>query len=328
MKNIIIVLLIFSALFAGCDEGDDTDNTDDSIETTYYREQMRKFVINISDYAKGKESSFLIIPQNGQELVTDEESGTTFLEEYLDAVDGTGREDLFYGYDEDNEPTPSDETEYLVDLLDIAKANGIVNLVTDYCWKESYMSESYRKNSEKGYISFAADSRDLDTIPSYPSAPYNENSSDITSLQDAKNFLYIIDPGRYSSKTLFRAALMETNYDLIIMDAFYDDEIFTQSEIDVLKRKKNGGSRLVIAYMSIGEAEDYRYYWKPEWNSSKPSWIDRENPDWEGNYKVKYWETEWQAVIFGSDSAYLDKILGAGFDGVYLDIIDAFEYYE
>jgi cysteinyl-tRNA synthetase len=33
-------------------------------------------------------------------------------------------------------------------------------------------------------------------------------------------------------------------------------------------------------------------------------------------------------VLFGSDDAYLDRILAAGFDGAYLDIIDAFEYFE
>jgi len=30
----------------------------------------------------------------------------------------------------------------------------------------------------------------------------------------------------------------------------------------------------------------------------------------------------------GNSEAYLKKTLDAGFDGVYLDIIDAFEYYE
>ena len=36
----------------------------------------------------------------------------------------------------------------------------------------------------------------------------------------------------------------------------------------------------------------------------------------------------WKSVIFGtSPDAYLDQIIAAGFDGVYLDIIDAFEYW-
>jgi cysteinyl-tRNA synthetase len=56
--------------------------------------------------------------------------------------------------------------------------------------------------------------------------------------------------------------------------------------------------------------------------------MDAENPDWPGNYKVKYWETDWQNIIYKNSDSYLNKILTAGFDGVYLDIIDAFEYYE
>ena len=53
-----------------------------------------------------------------------------------------------------------------------------------------------------------------------------------------------------------------------------------------------------------------------------------ENPDWPGNYKVKYWNEEWQGLIYKNQDSYLNKIMAAGFDGVYLDIIDAFEYFE
>ena len=85
---------------------------------------------------------------------------------------------------------------------------------------------------------------------------------------------------------------------------------------------------MVICYMSIGEAEDYRYYWQNSWNSNKPSWLRDENPDWAGNYKVAYWDASWQEVIYGNNTSYLKKILDADFDGVYLDIIDAYEYFE
>ncbi|HEC89701.1 MAG TPA: hypothetical protein ENI44_03860, partial [Thermoplasmatales archaeon] len=54
----------------------------------------------------------------------------------------------------------------------------------------------------------------------------------------------------------------------------------------------------------------------------------RENPNWPGCYKVKYWYPEWQSIIYGNNDSYLKKILDAGFDGVYLDVIDAFEYFE
>ena len=91
------------------------------------------------------------------------------------------------------------------------------------------------------------------------------------------------------------------------------------------------GGRQVIAYLSIGEAEAYRYYFDAGWidpltgqpDSTAPCWLGRTNPDWEGNYKVQYWSEDWQRIMLG----YLDRIIADGFDGVYLDIVDAFEYW-
>ena len=80
--------------------------------------------------------------------------------------------------------------------------------------------------------------------------------------------------------------------------------------------------------MSIGEAENYRYYWKPGWALIQPPWLLGENPNWSGNFKVRYWEADWQRIIFGADDSYLKKILDAGFDGVYLDLVDVYEHFE
>jgi len=69
---------------------------------------MRDFVQGISSYAKGINSNFIVIPQNGHQLLTEngEETGTHAMT-YLEAIDGAGREDLFYGYDADNIATPT-----------------------------------------------------------------------------------------------------------------------------------------------------------------------------------------------------------------------------
>lgn len=48
----------------------------------------------------------------------------------------------------------------------------------------------------------------------------------------------------------------------------------------------------------------------------------------EGRCLTNDWDENWQAIIYGNDDSYLKKIIDAGFDGVYLDIIDAFEYFE
>ncbi|MCH8223597.1 MAG: endo alpha-1,4 polygalactosaminidase [Chloroflexi bacterium] len=106
-----------------------------------------------------------------------------------------------------------------------------------------------------------------------------------------------------------------------------EDTVFIDSDIARLRAGMTSPAR-VIAYMSIGEAEDYRYYWEQEWEPGSPQWITSTNPDWEGNFKVEYWNSEWQGTIFGNPRSYLDQIIAAGFDGVYLDIIDAYEFYE
>jgi len=321
MKKIIFSLAVL-ILFISCNK-DVTSGTD-------FKQEMRDFVIEISEYSKINHPDFFIIPQNGIELVTSngEEDGLLNTA-YLSAIDGNGQEDLFYGYDNDDQATSTNDNSYLRTILDKSKNAENTILVTDYCSTSFKIDDSYNQNNAAGYISFAANHRELNNIPDYPTPIQGENSELITTLSEVKNFLYLINPENYNSKSDFINSITSTNYDLLIMDLFFNDGTeFDSTEINQLKNKANGGKRLVISYMSIGEAEDYRYYWQSSWYSNNPSWLDDENPDWEGNYKVKYWEPEWQKIIFGNDSSYLKKILDAGFDGVYLDIIDAFENYE
>ncbi|MCD4703869.1 MAG: endo alpha-1,4 polygalactosaminidase, partial [Methanosarcinaceae archaeon] len=135
-------------------------------------------------------------------------------------------------------------------------------------------------------------------------------------------------PGAFPDRSAYLDAIRNTDYDVVIIDIFYDNIPLTAEEVSTLRTRSNGGSRMVIAYMSIGEAEDYRYYWKDEWKTHPPSWLMEENPQWQGNYKVRYWEEEWQDIIYGNDGSYTRIVLDTGFDGIYLDIIDAFEYFE
>jgi cysteinyl-tRNA synthetase, unknown class len=320
-RKLCPVLFFLSSLFlSGCDKDIDP----------IYRQRMREFVIGISNYAKAINPDFLIIPQNGIELVTENgEADGPPASVYLDAIDANGQEDLFYGYNRDDHPTAEEDKDYLVSFLNISKDQGNVILVTDYCSSPENMDDSYAQNHAKSYISFAASHRELDNIPAYPLQPYHSNSSDVITIDQAQNFLYLINPENYSSKSEFIQDVAATNYDLVIMDLYLTEDIsFNATEINQLKIKANGARRLVVSYMSIGEAEDYRYYWQSSWNNDPPSWLDGENPSWEGNFKVKYWNEGWQSVIFGNDESYLHKIIDAGFDGAYLDIIDAFEYYE
>ena len=130
----------------------------------------------------------------------------------------------------------------------------------------------------------------------------------------------------YQLQNLDLDAVSQTAFDLIIIDYSADGTEETEYSVNQINRLKTGpgGKKFVLAYMSIGEAEDYRFYWEDHWSPGNPSWLDSENPDWQGNYKVRYWETGWQDIIM----EYTDRLLAAGFDGAYLDIIDAYGYFE
>lgn len=323
-KTLLILLAGVSTLRC------DSDQNGLPVPDRAFRDDMRSFVGALSEYARAIQPGFIVVPQNGNELITDSgDSLDSVMTGYLSSIDGMGREDLFYGYDDDNQPTPAAESNYLIPFLDLAEAHGIEILVTDYCSTPAFVDDSYERNLSKGYTPFAANHRELDDVPPYPADPVNVNSNDITILSNAQNFLYLINPGAFADKTAYLNALNETDYDLLILDLFYEqDDPLLPGETASIKIKANGGTRLLLAYMSIGEAESYRYYWQDGWKTGDPEWLDRTNPKWENNYKVRYWDPEWQNIIFGNDASYLKQILDAGFDGVYLDIIDAYEYFE
>lgn len=137
----------------------------------------------------------------------------------------------------------------------------------------------------------------------------------------------------YQLQRIDLQAIGETKFDLVIMDYSRDgsdERKFTSGEIAALKSSP-GGPKTVLSYMSIGEAEDYRWYWQKSWDRNRdgrpdagaPDWLGRSNPDWPGNYKVRYWDPEWQSIVY----EYMDKVLAAGYDGVYLDVVDAYQYW-
>lgn len=127
--------------------------------------------------------------------------------------------------------------------------------------------------------------------------------------------------------------LAASERDVVVIDYSHSgakDGKWTAAEIDGIRKGKAG--RKVVAYISIGEAEDYRDYWKKEWDPKKtgkptaaaPGWLNQVNPEWKGNYKVRYWHKDWQQIIL----RYVDQIIAQGFNGIYLDIVDGFEFYE
>jgi len=137
--------------------------------------------------------------------------------------------------------------------------------------------------------------------------------------------LLAVDDFCYQLQAADLQAIARSAFDMVVIDYSSTGDAhgeYTAAQIASL-RANPAQPKIVLSYLSIGEAEDYRFYWHEGWAPGNPAWLDAENPDWGGNYKVRYWDPAWRGIVM----AYLDRILDAGYDGVYLDIIDAYEYY-
>jgi cysteinyl-tRNA synthetase len=160
-------------------------------------------------------------------------------------------------------------------------------------------------------------------------------------------------------------AIEPSGFDILVVDYSSDGSakcVLSPHVVAGLKARQGAPDRKVLAYVSIGEAEDYRYYWNEAWvtrdvplppdrpdipcntpsaewdayrkarigtrvrpSADAPSWLRGENPEWPGNFLVRYWDPAWQGLMIGGEQAFIDRLIAAGFDGVYLDKVDSYD---
>lgn len=280
--------------------------------------KMQNFVINISDYARTMDPNFIIIPQNGMELAyTNLSIDEGLNQHYLNAIDGIGIEALYYNGE-------SDAAEDRVQLAQGIQPYKKV-LVSEVVNSSATIQAASDINTQQGFICFVRTEENYH-YTQIPPIIANENSQNILNLQDAQNFLYLINSENYTTKEAFLSALQATNYDVLLIDAFFEETPFSAAEIASLKTKANGGQRLVIAYMNIGSAEKYRYYWKKGWGLHHPLWLKKKYDGYPDEFWVKYWKKDWQDIIYGNNDSYTKKLIDAGFDGAYLDNVEGYYF--
>ncbi|MCG3218757.1 MAG: endo alpha-1,4 polygalactosaminidase, partial [Candidatus Heimdallarchaeota archaeon] len=135
-------------------------------------EDMISFVTEISDYAKSYSSfgdSFWIIPQNGEQLLEDED--------YRDVIDAIGREDVYIIPDDHSEEKrETAEIEVIESYLDILKDDGKEVFVVDYTDDSSLISFVRESVAEKEYISYIG-TLDLDHLVDQSFPPTEDEAS-------------------------------------------------------------------------------------------------------------------------------------------------------
>jgi len=147
--------------------------------------------------------------------------------------------------------------------------------------------------------------------------------------------------------------LDKSNYDMLVLeptrtDWSSDDRYFnTKVMVSQLRNSKASDGvhrKMLMAYIDIGEAENWRWYWtwSRVWGKGEPrpaDWPDyilTHDPDgWEGCFPVAYWNEKWKDIaIYGRNhdsnpdrdyNSIIDEVIKDGFDGIYLDWVEAFE---
>jgi cysteinyl-tRNA synthetase, unknown class len=117
---------------------------------------MVAFVREISTYAKARRPGFLVVPQNGEELLK--------VKAYRDAIDGAAKEDLFYGVGGNGVKNPETDVAASRDLLETLRAAKRPIFVVEYLDDPAARAEVQRRAGSLGYaLNFAK--RGLNTGP-------------------------------------------------------------------------------------------------------------------------------------------------------------------
>ncbi|MFI5908202.1 endo alpha-1,4 polygalactosaminidase [Dactylosporangium sp. NPDC051541] len=114
-------------------------------------------------------------------------------------------------------------------------------------------------------------------------------------------------------------ALARTSYPLAVIDLARDagTDYFKPEEIAALRAT---GKR-VLAYFEIGSIEEFRPEYGPLRRDAGDLVLNKW-PDWPQEYFVKYWDERWWTTVI---APRVERAVKAGFDGVYLDTLLAYE---
>jgi cysteinyl-tRNA synthetase len=133
------------------------------------------------------------------------------------------------------------------------------------------------------------------------------------------------------------ANLVASRYDMLVLEPTNTDRNNSSFDGKGMVQKlhatngKSGHKRLVIAYIDIGEAESWRYYWKSSWVEpthdewGTPDFLLAPDPDgWVDNFVVAFWDKRWKDIMIYNSDSMLNRAIDDGYDGIYMDWIEGF----
>ena len=310
---------------------------------TNYRQKMRDILNMLTSYARKQEPKFKIVVHEGRELL-DIGIHEASLEGYNIVRNKIpGKEDkTFLQHDYQNETSPESlsylnsldgillnhifcpSTKY-TDIPQILKQHSLKIAAIDYCSQDDELDEAIQNAIGTNIILYGFTNIDYAFNDISHQMIINENAKNIFEVNQAKNILILTNDKKYKNKADFIASLRNTNFDIIIIPALFNEKYaYTPEEIHSLKFKKNGTTRIVLAEMNISEISPNQIIWQKTWDSSLPNWIKRKSLTTPNAYLVEYWHPEWQKLL----SFYMKGIVNSKFDGVLYTGLNTYEYFD
>lgn len=299
-----------------------------------FREELRSLIQRLSTYARSQNNNFTIIARDAGDLLikrdVQDEKIISPARTFMRSIDAVMFDGVFIGHTRVGVIPPPEIQQINKERIERARRAGLPVLSMEFADKTSEINDAYRQARTQNIITKVAHrpTADLSELPPHPRRPNNENSNNILSLNDVKNFAYISEPSAWGRQDQFAIDIHGTNFDLIIVDPFSGREPLSKSAVETLKYKKLGARRLVFARMDIGTIASYRYYWQQGWQEGSPIWIAGPYPGDPDRYFVEYWRPGWQDVIFGNENSFLFGIIQQGYDGVIIEGLRSYLAFE
>ena len=120
-----------------------------------HRDDMVEFVSRIAARAKSQRPGFLVVSQNGDDLLPNAK--------FRAAIDGFAREDLFYGEDSDGKRNSASSIRESVKRLKMFSGEGKPVFVVEYPRNDGQAHTARREIAEQGFIGLMA-RRALNTL--------------------------------------------------------------------------------------------------------------------------------------------------------------------
>jgi len=105
--------------------------------------------------------------------------------------------------------------------------------------------------------------------------------------------------------------VIKSSVDMVVIDLDTKDGPITKQQVQKIK----DSDKVVIAYLSVGDAEEYRRYWDDSWTKPKlaPKWLGKQSTVWKGVYHVTNpLEDQWMDIV----KKMIDTAINNGFDGI------------